>query len=145
MKTLKLLAILLGGLLMAIGCSKNQRRTNKLDGKWDVTKVEIFNENGSSSFTTDPDGNFDFHSCNLRKDDFCPYTEQLNYVYGSTTVTTNATGEYKFDDKGMMLVLRTQDEDGSVRETNYHVLDFKHDLFRVENTDNARTIYTLER
>lgn len=146
MKKLVLLSIFTSVLATLFSaCSKEQRYTNKLDGTWDVTRIEIFSDDSSSSFSTDPDGQFTFESCKLKKEDYCPYTQKLSYTYGATTYTTNTSGVYRFTDDGNTLVLREWNDDGSYDETHYKVLDFSRKTLQVELNGDSRTVYTLER
>ena len=141
------IAAILSIVLLAMACNKSQVRTNRIDGTWDVTRVETVSADGTSSVSTDPDGSFTFDKCNIADDDYCNYTQQTSYTIGSTVFTTNASGLYRFDDEGKTLVIREGNEDGTYDETRYTVLSFKRKKLELQDTadDGARTLYTLEK
>lgn len=146
MKLQKIIPVI-GLMLLAAGCSKNQIRTNRLDGEWDITKVENFSPSGSSSVSSDPNGKFEFDKCSLRKEGYCPYTEQSSYTIGGTTFSSNVSGEYRFDDKGKKLELRESNGDGTYSTIIYTVVAFKFKKLKIERTDDdgGRTQLTLEK
>lgn len=140
--------ILIGGLILSVlGCSRNQIRTNRMDGEWDITKVETYSSDGETSYSSDPEGKFEFDRCSLRKEGLCPYTQQSSYTIGATTFSINAEGEYHFDDKGQKLELRESNGDGTYDTYIYDVIDFKYKRLRIEtrDSDGVRTVFTLEK
>ena len=90
MKTLFSFAIL--SLLFIASCSKNQRKVNRIDGKWNVVDADIQGYGNS-----DPDVIYEFEYCQLRKDEFCDFS-----VHNFETDDLR-TGIYTIDDRGRTL------------------------------------------
>lgn len=90
MKTLIPLVILF--FLVGTSCSKNQRKVNRIDGKWNVIAADI---QGFGS--ADPDVIYEFESCRLRQDDFCDFSVH-NFATNEVT-----TGVYRISNRGTTL------------------------------------------
>jgi hypothetical protein len=90
MKTL--LPLLVIFLIAASSCSKNQRKVNRIDGKWNVVNADI---QGFGS--ADPDVIYEFEFCKLRHDDFC------NFSVHNFETDDLRTGAYRIDNRGRTL------------------------------------------
>jgi hypothetical protein len=83
--------LLVGTLLILLAsCSKNQRKINKIDGKWNVTSAQI-----AGAGEIDPDIIYEFEYCKLRKEDFCDFTihnfDNNDITYGTYTIEEGGT------------------------------------------------------
>ena len=92
MKTL--LPFLIACALVVTACSKNQRKVNRIDGKWNV--VDAFIQGFGQA---DPDVIYEFESCRLRQDDFCDFS-----VHNFETDDVR-TGVYRISNRGTTLEL----------------------------------------
>jgi len=90
MKTL--LPFLILFLLIASSCSKNQRKVNRIDGKWNVVDADI-----QGFGNADPDVIYEFEYCKLRQDEFCDFS-----VHNFETDDLS-TGIYRINNKGTTL------------------------------------------
>ena len=90
MKTLLPLLILL--LLVGSSCSKNQRKVNRIDGKWNVVDAEI-----QGFGNADPDVIYEFEYCKLRQAEFCDFS-----VHNFHTDDIS-TGVYRISNRGTTL------------------------------------------
>ncbi|MCR9171889.1 MAG: hypothetical protein NXI10_05320 [bacterium] len=90
MKTLLSFVIL--SLIVISACSKNQRKVNRIDGKWNVVDADI---QGYGS--ADPDVIYEFEFCKLRQDDYCDFSAH-NFETDDLT-----TGVYRISDRGTTL------------------------------------------
>lgn len=78
--------------LLASSCSKNQRKVNRIDGKWNVVDADI-----QGYGNADPDVIYEFEYCKLRQDEFCDFS-----VHNFDTDDLR-TGIYKINDRGTTL------------------------------------------
>ena len=73
-------------LIVLVGCSKEQRVVNRLEGKWTVLRAEIVNFGD-----VEPNMVFQFEYCKQRKQDFCDYSvhdfDQDQTINGSYNVS----------------------------------------------------------
>jgi hypothetical protein len=90
MKTL--LPLLIVFTFVAAGCSKNQRKVKRIDGKWNVVEATI-----QGFGNTDPDVIYEFEFCRLRTDDFCDFSVH-NFETDDVT-----TGVYRISNRGTTL------------------------------------------
>jgi hypothetical protein len=81
-------------MIAVTSCSKNQRKVNRIDGKWDVVDADI-----QGFGNTDPDIIYEFEYCKLRKDEFCDFS-----VHNFDTDDIR-TGAYSIDDRGTTLAM----------------------------------------
>jgi hypothetical protein len=81
--------LFLVGIIFLASCSKNQRKVNKLEGKWNVESATIQGYGQS-----DPDLIYEFEYCKLQHSDFCDFSVH-NF---QTNVVTS--GVYSVDDFG---------------------------------------------
>ena len=85
--------ILLCLLLVFISsCNKNQRRVNKISGKWNVVSADI-----AGYGTADPDLIYEFEYCKMKNDEFCEFS-----VHNFDTDEI-ITGAYRIVDTGTKL------------------------------------------
>ena len=70
-KTMKttILLLFVSVLILSSSCNKNQRKVNKLDGKWNVESARIQGYGDS-----DPDLIYEFEYCKLKEADFCDFS-----------------------------------------------------------------------
>lgn len=77
---------LIVALIVLVGCSKEQRVVNRLEGKWTVLRGEIENFG-----EVEPNMVFQFAYCKQRKQDFCDYSvhdfDQDQTINGSYNVS----------------------------------------------------------
>lgn len=66
---MKLTIIILMSVFLLMGCRKDQRKVNRIDGKWDVVTAEI-----SNFGEVEPEIVFNFDWCKVRKEDFCDFS-----------------------------------------------------------------------
>lgn len=90
MKTI--LPFLILFLLIGSACSKNQRKVNRIDGKWNVVDAEI-----QGFGNADPDVIYEFEFCKLRQDEFCDFS-----VHNFETDDLS-TGIYRISTRGTTL------------------------------------------
>lgn len=73
-------------MIVLVGCSKEQRVVNRLEGKWTVLRGEIENFG-----EVEPNMVFQFEYCKQRKQDFCDYSvhdfDQDQTISGSYNVS----------------------------------------------------------
>ncbi|GAB5417635.1 MAG: hypothetical protein Crog4KO_26200 [Crocinitomicaceae bacterium] len=100
MKTLFPFLILF--LLVASSCSKNQRKVNRIDGKWNVVDAEI-----QGYGNADPDIIYEFEYCKLRTEDYCDFA-----VHNFDTDDLR-TGVYRINDRGTNLEMTVSNGFGS--------------------------------
>lgn len=81
-------------LLVLSACSRNQRKVNRIDGKWNVVSAEI-----QGYGDADPDIIYEFEFCKLRHDEFCDFS-----VHNFETDDLR-TGVYTIDNRGNTLSL----------------------------------------
>lgn len=89
-----LLAFLILSLTFVTACSKNQRKVNRIDGKWNVVDTDI-----QGYGNADPDVIYAFEFCRLRQDEFC------NFSVHNFDTDDLRTGIYKIDDRGTTLAM----------------------------------------
>lgn len=92
MKTL--LPFLILFLFVAASCSKNQRKINRIDGKWNVVDADI-----QGFGNADPDVIYEFEYCKLRQDEACDFA-----VHNFDTDDLR-TGIYTINDRGTTLAM----------------------------------------
>lgn len=87
-----LLPLLLVAVLALSACSRNQRKVNRIDGKWNVVNADI---NGYGN--ADPDVIYEFEFCKLRHEDWCDFS-----IHNFDTDNLR-TGIYTIDNRGTTL------------------------------------------
>ena len=87
-----LLPLLLVAVLALSACSLNQRKVNRIDGKWNVVNADI---NGYGN--ADPDVIYEFEFCKLRHEDWCDFS-----IHNFDTDDLR-TGIYTIDNRGTTL------------------------------------------
>ena len=106
MKTI--LPFLILFLLIASACSKNQRKVNRIDGKWNVVDAEI-----QGFGNADPDVIYEFEFCKLRQDEFCDFS-----VHNFETDDLSS-GIYRINNRGTTLEMTVSNDFGfEYREYN---------------------------
>jgi hypothetical protein len=96
MKTIVWVSI--AAVFLLFSCNKNQRKVNRIDGKWNVVSAQI-----EGFGQADPDVIYSFDYCKLRHDDFCDFS-----VHNFATNTLE-TGVYSIEDRGNTLTLTVSD------------------------------------
>lgn len=137
------LLFMLPGLLFS--CSKDIRHTNKVHGIWDITGLEDFSGN-TVTFSTDPEGVFQFNKCQVYDADFRAFRQQYTYTIGDSTVARNETGKYSFDEDGRLLGVLIPGDNGII-ETAYHLISLTRKELVIEHRRPAgeRTVLTLRK
>jgi hypothetical protein len=132
--------------LFVYSCSKDVRHTNKIHGVWNIERISAVSSDGNTTFTTIPEGFFQFNKCDIHQDDYRAYKEEYTYQAGSTTVTSSGKGIYRFFDDGDRLVIRSENG-GGYHQTTYHVTSFskKKIAMEIRHSDNSKTVFELER
>ena len=130
---------------LLFSCSKDLKHTNKIHGTWEITSLQEYSGDGNT-FSTDPEGVFQFDKCQVLEDEFRAFRQQYSYSHGSSTISKNETGIYKFDDEGRLLTIRIPDDNG-YHQTVYHLISLKNKKLVIEHirSQNDRTILTLEK
>lgn len=130
---------------IVFSCSKDLKQTNKIHGTWEITSLQEYSGD-VSSFSTDPEGVFQFDKCQVLEEEFRAFRQQYSYSHGSNTISKNETGIYKFDDEGRLLTIRIPDDNG-YHQTVYHLISLKNKKLVIEHirSQNDRTILTLEK
>ena len=92
--------ILLPLLLLAVfalsACSRNQRKVNRIDGKWNIVNADI-----KGYGNADPDVIYEFEFCKLRQEDWCDFS-----IHNFDTDDLR-TGLYTIDNRGTTLSMTT--------------------------------------
>jgi len=96
MKTI--LPLLILTVIVASSCSRNQRKVNRIDGKWNVVSAEI-----QGYGEADPDIIYEFEFCRLRTDEFCDFS-----VHNFET-NDMQTGVYTIENSGNILAMTISD------------------------------------
>lgn len=132
---MKKLLIFTGIVSVLFACSKEQFKVNRLEGNWNLDKVEV--KEGSNTLTaSEPNGSLNFDKCKLKEEDFCTYTISSSYEYGQFEVTESDAGEYRVQDDQIQT---REDADDNEYDT-YDIETLKRkELVLVQNTDDGYT------
>lgn len=105
-------------LFMLLGCSKEQRIVNRLEGKWTVLRAEIVNFG-----EVEPNMVFQFDYCKQRKQDFCDYS--VHDFDQDQTIN----GSYNVSDDGETILV------SSMNGWNNNFVEFQIERFGMNRVD----------
>lgn len=136
----KLLFAAVAATLVLASCSKDQRAVNKMEGTWNVDKVEYADEDGSIT-DNDASGSYTFNKCKLKKDDWC--SGSANVTFGGATFSENF--QYRVTNDGETVEMREDANDTEYDTATIVELDKKKTL-TIRSTDsdgNSTTTYLV--
>ncbi|MCG8577000.1 MAG: hypothetical protein MI810_19120 [Flavobacteriales bacterium] len=98
--------------LVAVACNKNQQAVKKLEGTWDITKLEFEQDLFGTPITVDlvdlgGSGSMTFDGCKLKKDEWCNVSTTLHDPIQDTTITTVSL--YRVTNDGTVLETKEND------------------------------------
>lgn len=126
---MKKLIMLAAITMVAVSCTKEQRSVNKLEGTWNIDKVE-YNDGSTTTTDDNPTGTAEFTKCNLKDDEFCSYVIDGEASFYGISFDLSDNGEY-----------RVQEEEIQFRENSD---DTSYDVAQIEELKNKSFIMKSE-
>ncbi len=97
---------------LLVGCSKDQKTINKLEGNWELVSYNQLYIDGLTSFF-ESTGEMTFSSYKLKKVNEGSYSRTQNYTLNGIPQIIKEKGNYSINEKGKKLALRIQNSDGT--------------------------------
>ncbi|WP_027419043.1 hypothetical protein [Crocinitomix catalasitica] len=104
-------------ILIVAACNKDQKAVKTLDGSWELVKVD------GEAIEAEDEVTYTFDNCKLRKEEYCNVT--------MTDAESTITEEYKIEDDGETLVIKT-DFEGASFELSSKILDLTDTDLKLE-------------
>ena len=109
MKRIVILSILV---ILLVGCSKDQKTINKLEGTWELVSYNQLYIDGLTS-VFESTGEMTFSSYKIKKVKEDSYSRTQKYTSNGIPQNIEETGNYSVNENGGKLILKIKNSDGT--------------------------------
>lgn len=127
--------------LLTVACSKEQRYINKLEGGWNLDKIEV-NDGSATISDASATGTAAFGDCKAKNDEFCSINLQGSGSLFGFNFNFSEEGEYRV--QGNEIQIREDSDDNTYEIFEIEELKRKELVIRQSDDDGYIKLYYIK-